>query len=52
MRDKGSAFEDVLIDAQKLGYAEADPTFDVEGIDAAHKLVICIIFSFWHSFKF
>ena len=40
MRDKGRAFEDVLIDAQKLGYAEADPTFDVEGIDAAHKLVI------------
>ena len=40
MRDKGRAFEDVLVDAQKLGYAEADPTFDVEGIDAAHKLVI------------
>ena len=38
MRDKGRPFEDVLAEAQKLGYAEADPTFDVEGIDAAHKL--------------
>ncbi|MDP1293864.1 hypothetical protein Q6296_29040, partial [Klebsiella variicola] len=33
-----STFEDVLAEAQALGYAEADPTFDVEGIDAAHKL--------------
>ncbi|MEH6346197.1 MAG: homoserine dehydrogenase [Bermanella sp.] len=40
MRDKGRAFEDVLKEAQDLGYAEADPTFDVEGIDAAHKLTI------------
>lgn len=40
MRDKGRAFEDVLKEAQALGYAEADPTFDVEGIDAAHKLTI------------
>ena len=40
MRDKGRAFADVLAEAQELGYAEADPTFDVEGIDAAHKLVI------------
>ncbi len=40
MRDKGRAFEDVLAEAQALGYAEADPTFDVEGIDAAHKLTI------------
>lgn len=40
MRDKGRAFEDVLKEAQELGYAEADPTFDVEGIDAAHKLTI------------
>src|SRR5574343_173474 len=40
MRDKGRAFEDVLQEAQELGYAEADPTFDVEGIDAAHKLTI------------
>lgn len=40
MRDKGRDFEDVLNEAQSLGYAEADPTFDVEGIDAAHKLTI------------
>ncbi len=40
MREKGLAFSDVLGEAQRLGYAEADPTFDVEGIDAAHKLTI------------
>lgn len=40
MRDKGRDFADVLSEAQALGYAEADPTFDVEGIDAAHKLTI------------
>ncbi|TCK04943.1 homoserine dehydrogenase [Marinobacterium mangrovicola] len=40
MREKGRAFDDVLAEAQELGYAEADPTFDVEGIDAAHKLTI------------
>ena len=40
MRDKGRNFGDVLREAQDLGYAEADPTFDVEGIDAAHKLCI------------
>ena len=40
MRDKGRDFIDVLKEAQELGYAEADPTFDVEGIDAAHKLAI------------
>lgn len=40
MRDKGRDFNDVLKEAQDLGYAEADPTFDVEGIDAAHKLTI------------
>ncbi|MCU7862282.1 MAG: homoserine dehydrogenase [Candidatus Thiodiazotropha sp. (ex Lucinoma kastoroae)] len=40
MRDKGREFADVLKEAQGLGYAEADPTFDVEGIDAAHKLTI------------
>lgn len=40
MREKGRAFDDVLADAQALGYAEADPTFDIEGIDAAHKLAI------------
>lgn len=40
MRDKGRDFNDVLAEAQQLGYAEADPTFDIEGIDAAHKLTI------------
>ncbi len=40
MRDKGRDFDEVLKEAQALGYAEADPTFDVEGIDAAHKLTI------------
>jgi homoserine dehydrogenase len=40
MRKSGEAFADVLADAQKLGYAEADPSFDVDGIDAAHKLAI------------
>ncbi|RUM56239.1 MAG: homoserine dehydrogenase, partial [Marinomonas sp.] len=40
MTEKGRAFDDVLKEAQALGYAEADPTFDVEGIDAAHKLTI------------
>ncbi|WP_396587566.1 homoserine dehydrogenase [Bermanella sp. R86510] len=40
MGDKGRDFEDVLQEAQALGFAEADPTFDVEGIDAAHKLTI------------
>ena len=40
MREKGREFDDVLKEAQALGYAETDPTFDVEGIDAAHKLTI------------
>ncbi len=46
MSTKGSAFADVLKEAQRLGYAEADPTFDVEGIDAAHKLVILASIAF------
>ncbi|AOU99660.1 homoserine dehydrogenase [Acidihalobacter yilgarnensis] len=46
MRDKGRDFEDVLSEAQSLGYAEADPTFDVEGIDAAHKLTILASIAF------
>ena len=40
MRDKGLPFDMVLAEAQRLGYAEADPAFDVEGVDAAHKLTI------------
>jgi homoserine dehydrogenase len=46
MREKGLAFADVLGEAQRLGYAEADPTFDVEGIDAAHKLTILSAIAF------
>lgn len=52
MRDKGRAFEDVLKEAQELGYAEADPTFDVEGIDAAHKLVILASLAFGIPLQF
>ncbi|MDA8693767.1 homoserine dehydrogenase [Pseudomonadales bacterium] len=52
MRDKGRQFDDVLVDAQQLGYAEADPTFDVEGIDAAHKLVILASLAFGMPLNF
>jgi len=52
MRDKGRAFEDVLTEAQQKGYAEADPTFDVEGIDAAHKLVILASLAFGIPLQF
>lgn len=46
MEDTGRGFADVLADAQRLGYAEADPTFDIEGIDAAHKLSILAAIAF------
>ena len=52
MRDKGRAFADVLAEAQQLGYAEADPTFDVEGIDAAHKLTILASIAFGVPLQF
>ncbi|MFT5719984.1 MAG: homoserine dehydrogenase [Motiliproteus sp.] len=52
MRDKGRAFADVLAEAQALGYAEADPTFDVEGIDAAHKLTILSSLAFGVPLQF
>ncbi|OOC10501.1 MULTISPECIES: homoserine dehydrogenase [Thioalkalivibrio] len=52
MRDKGRDFEDVLAEAQSLGYAEADPTFDVEGIDAAHKLAILASIAFGIPLQF
>jgi homoserine dehydrogenase len=52
MRDKGRDFDDVLKEAQALGYAEADPTFDVEGIDAAHKLTILASLSFGIPLQF
>ena len=52
MRDKGRDFDDVLKEAQELGYAEADPTFDVEGIDAAHKLTILASIAFGIPLQF
>ncbi|OUR72015.1 homoserine dehydrogenase [Methylophaga sp. 41_12_T18] len=52
MRDKGRDFADVLAEAQALGYAEADPTFDVEGIDAAHKLTIMASIAFGVPLQF
>jgi len=52
MREKGRTFEDVLQEAQELGYAEADPTFDVEGIDAAHKLTILASIAFGVPLQF
>jgi len=52
MRDKGRDFDDVLKEAQALGYAEADPTFDVEGIDAAHKLTILSSIAFGIPLQF
>ncbi len=52
MQQKGRDFNDVLEEAQALGYAEADPTFDVEGIDAAHKLTIMASTAFGVSLQF
>ena len=52
MREKGRTFPDVLAEAQALGYAEADPTFDVEGIDAAHKLTILASIAFGIPLQF
>lgn len=52
MRNEGRAFEDVLGEAQALGYAEADPTFDVEGVDAAHKLTILASIAFGIALDF
>ncbi|EWC39095.1 homoserine dehydrogenase [Stutzerimonas stutzeri] len=52
MREKGRTFENVLKEAQELGYAEADPTFDVEGIDAAHKLTILASIAFGIPLQF
>ena len=52
MRDKGLSFAVVLQEAQRLGYAEADPTFDVEGVDAAHKLSIMSAIAFGNSMSF
>ncbi len=52
MRDKGLAFDTVLKEAQRLGYAETDPTFDIEGVDAAHKLTIMSAIAFGIPMQF
>lgn len=52
MQEKGRDFSEVLAEAQALGYAEADPTFDVEGIDAAHKLTILASIAFGIPLQF
>ncbi|CAG4882981.1 Homoserine dehydrogenase [Georgfuchsia toluolica] len=52
MRDKGLPFAEVLKEAQRLGYAEADPTFDIEGIDAAHKITILSALAFGIPMQF
>ena len=52
MRDKGLPFATVLKEAQRLGYAEADPTFDIEGVDAAHKLTLMSAIAFGTSVHF
>ncbi len=52
MRSKGLPFTDVLKQAQALGYAEADPTFDIEGVDAAHKLTILSSLAFGTPLQF
>ena len=52
MRDKGLDFNAVLKEAQRLGYAEADPTFDIEGIDAAHKATIMSAIAFGVPMQF
>jgi homoserine dehydrogenase len=52
MREKGREFGDVLADAQRLGYAEADPSFDIDGVDAAHKLAILAALAFGRPVAF
>src|SRR5690606_16779641 len=52
MAEQGRDFDEVLAEAQARGYAEADPTFDVEGIDAAHKLVILASLAFGIPLQF
>jgi len=52
MRARGAAFADVLKEAQRMGYAEADPTFDIEGVDAAHKLTIMAAIGFGIPMQF
>jgi homoserine dehydrogenase len=52
MRERGREFADVLAEAQKLGYAETDPSFDIDGVDAAHKLAILAALAFGRAVNF
>jgi len=52
MRERGREFADVLAEAQRLGYAEADPSFDIDGIDSAHKLAILAALAFGRPVRF
>jgi homoserine dehydrogenase len=52
MRERGTDFADVLAEAQKLGYAETDPSFDIDGVDAAHKLAILAALAFGRAIHF
>jgi homoserine dehydrogenase len=52
MQEQKRGFADVLADAQKLGYAEADPAFDIDGVDAAHKLAVLATLAFGHNIDF
>jgi homoserine dehydrogenase len=52
MRERGREFADVLAEAQRLGYAEADPSFDIDGIDTAHKLAILAALAFGRAVRF
>jgi homoserine dehydrogenase len=52
MTDEGKPFDDVLKEAQALGFAEADPTFDIEGVDAAHKLAITLSLAYGKRVRF
>lgn len=52
MRDEGWSFEEALVKAQELGFAELDPTFDIEGVDAAHKLTILASIAFGIPLQF
>ena len=52
MEDEGVSFDEILQRAQALGYAEADPSFDVDGIDAAHKLTILMALAYGTGYEF
>jgi homoserine dehydrogenase len=52
MRERGREFADVLAEAQRLGYAESDPSFDIDGIDSAHKLAILAALAFGRPVRF